>query len=139
MIIVIRISGQVNIPKKIEETLHRLRLRKKYTAIILKPTKENLKLLNKIRNYVAYGDIDKETLQELIKKRATLKDKSQKIDPEKIIQDLEKKKLSELDIKPFLRLHPPIGGIDSKKHSGIKKGVLGDNKNKINNLVRRML
>jgi hypothetical protein len=66
------------------------------------------------------------------------KDKK-KIDAEKIVAGLEKKTLSELGLKPFFRLHPPVKGIDSKIHFGRKKGVLGDNKDKINDLVRRML
>jgi large subunit ribosomal protein L30 len=44
-----------------------------------------------------------------------------------------------LNIKPFFRLHPPRGGIDSAKHFGIKKGVLGNNKESINKLIERML
>ena len=73
-----------------------------------------------------------------VKRIKEIKDK--KIDAKKIIQDLEKKNFNDLDIKPFFRLHSPRGGIDSKKHFGVtKKAVLGDNKGKINDLVRRML
>ncbi|KKL95423.1 hypothetical protein LCGC14_1854700, partial [marine sediment metagenome] len=42
-----------------------------------------------------------------------------------------------LNLKPFFRLHPPRKGIKSKLH--FPKGVLGDNKEKINDLVLRML
>ncbi len=138
MIIAIRISGIPNIPYYVEETMYRLRLRRKYSAVLIKLTEENLKLLKKLRNYVAYGDIDKETLIELIKKRGISNEKK-KIDAEKIVEQIDKKKLEDLGLKPFFRLHPPRKGIDAKKHFGVKKGVLGDNKNKINELVRRML
>ena len=51
------------------------------------------------------------------------------IDPgSKPIEGLNKKGLEELGLKPFFRLHPPRGGIESKKHFGVGKGVLGDNK-----------
>jgi large subunit ribosomal protein L30 len=140
MILVIRISGQVNLPEKVKETLSRLRLRKKYTAILLKPSTENQKLLKRIRNYIAYGDINPATLKELIKSRAVPQNKETEISPSQLIEDLEKKSLSQLKIKPFFRLHPPRGGIDAKKHFGVSpKAVLGDNKEKINDLVRRML
>jgi len=140
MILVIRISGMVNLNKETHEALYRLRLRRKYASVLLKPSTENLKLLRKLRNYIAYGDIDNETLSLLIQKRALPKLKSKKIEPEKIIAQLEKKDASHLDIKPFFRLHPPRGGIDAKKHFGVtKKAVLGDNKEGINALVRRML
>ena len=48
-----------------------------------------------------------------------------------------KKSYWALDLKPFFRLHPPRGGIKSKIH--FPKGVLGNNKEKINDLVERML
>ena len=140
MIAAIRISGMINIPKKVQETLFRLRLRRKYSLVLVKPTPENMKLLVKLRDYVAYGDIKPATLKELIEKRAQPVPKDKKINAEKIIEELEKKKLSELkDIKPFFRLHPPRKGIDSKKHFGVNRGVLGDNKTKINDLIKRML
>ena len=140
MIAVIRISGQVEISSKVKETLHRLHIRRKYSCTLLESNQVNTKLLNKIKNYVAYGPISEETLAELIKKRAKPKQKSQKIEYKKIIQELEKKPIIKLEIKPFFRLHPPIGGIDSKKHFGVsRKAVLGDNKEKINDLIARML
>lgn len=139
MIIAIRISGLVDMPRKLEETLYRIRLRKKYSAVLIHPKPEIIKLLKKIRNHIAYGDISKETLKLLIEKRAVPKDRSKKVNVEKTIEQIEKNSKN-LDIKPFFSLHPPRGGIDSKKHFGTsKKAVLGDNKDKINDLVRRML
>ncbi|MBS3088297.1 50S ribosomal protein L30 [Candidatus Pacearchaeota archaeon] len=139
MMLVIRISGQVDLNRDIEEALHRLRIRKKYSAVLIKPTPENLSLLQKLRNNVAFGTIDKETLEELIKKRAVPLDKKTKINAKAIVDGLDKKSLAELGVKPFFRLHPPRKGIESKKHFGVGKGVLGDNREKINDLVRRML
>ena len=140
MIIAIRISGMVNMTAKMQETLHRLRIRRKYSAVLLKPSKDNLKILKKARNHIAYGDIDKETLSLLIQKRALPKNKQKKLSTEKIIEEIDKKDSAAWEIKPFFRLHPPRGGIDAKNHFGTsRKAVLGDNKEKINELVRRML
>ena len=139
MILIIRIRGMVGVSSEVKETLYRLRLRKKYSAVVIKDSRENQKLLKGIRNFVAYGEVNKETLNELLEKRAKPIDSKSKIDSEKIIQDLEKKDLKDLKIKPFFSLHPPRGGIEAKKHFGQGKGVLGDNKEKINDLVRRML
>jgi len=138
MIIAIRISGLVEIPKGVNETLFRMRLRRKYSAVLLKESEENLKLLRRVRNFIAYGDIDDETLSLLITKRAKSLD-NKKIDSGAILEHLKNKGMLNLKIKPFFRLHPPRGGIDSKLHFPLKKGVLGDNKSKINDLVRRML
>jgi len=145
MILAIRISGLVEIPEKVNEALFRLKLRRKYSATLVLPTKESLALLKKLRNTIAYGVIDSKTLQQLIEKRVQLIDKKKKVNAESLANEIlnqEKKSnldLSALGIKPFFRLHPPRGGIETKVHFPIRKGVLGDNKEKINDLVRRML
>lgn len=136
MIIVIRISGLVEVDHTVNETLSRLRLRRKYTAILLQETAENLKLLQHIRNFVAYGQLDQTTLAELLTKRGNALN-HKKVDGAKLAPEAEKKTLDELGLKPFFCLHPPRGGIDSKLH--YPKGVLGDNKKDIAQLVRRML
>src|SRR3989344_6084592 len=130
MIVIIRISGMVDVQKRIEQALYRLRLRRKYSAVLLNPTQANTKLLKKIRNHVAYGDINTETLTELIKKLAKPINKDKKINAKEVIEKLDKRTLADLGIKPFFRLHPPRKGIESKKHFGVGKGVLGDNKEK---------
>lgn len=116
MICIIRIAGETGMERKIKETLSRLRLRKKYSCVVLeKPNEAQLGMIKIAGDFIAYGEIDDETY----------------------------KKLKEARGKPgkmFFRLHPPRKGIDSKKHFGeTKKGVLGNNKNKINELLLRML
>ena len=128
MILVIRISGMVKVPKSVSETLYRLRLRRKYSAILLEDDNQTRKLLHKVRSYVAYGKVDEKTLEKLISSRG-----------QKTKNPEGKRFLAKKGLKPFLRLHPPRGGIDSKKHFGVNKGVLGDNKDKIKELVERML
>ncbi|MBS3066382.1 uL30 family ribosomal protein [Candidatus Pacearchaeota archaeon] len=137
MIVVIRISGMVNINKPVEETLYRLRLRRKYSCVIVSETKETIGMLKKVRNFISYEKIDENTLKELINKRGQSEDKKEKINVEKVIKYLnENKTLDGSGIKPFFRLHPPRGGINTKQH--FPKGVLGENK-EINKLILRML
>lgn len=120
MICIIRIKGQVGLQKDIIETFNRLRLRRKYSCIVIeKPNEIHLGMIKKLRDFIAYGKINEEVYKELIKNRG-IKDKSGKL-------------------KPFFRLHPPRKGIESKKHFGVGKGVLGDNGEKINDLILRML
>lgn len=139
MILAIRISGLVGNRYTIEDALARLRLRRKYSAVLVKPTPENLKLLKQLRDFIAYGDIAPDTLKELIRLRGKPIDKSKKIDAERVVAELDKKSLFALGLKPFFRLHPPRGGVDTKVHFPVRKGVLGDNKDKINLLVKKML
>ena len=112
MICVIRIAGKVGLDERIKGTFRRLKLGKKYSCVVLEPTKENLGMINTVKNHVAFGEISDSTYKKLLEKRKT-------------------------KIKNFFRLHPPRGGIKSKIQ--FPKGVLGDNKDKINNLVERML
>ncbi len=138
MILVIRISGLVEIPSGVQEALFRMRLRRKYAAVLIHPTAENKHLLQYVRNFVAFGPISKELLTLLLEKRGVSMSKK-KVDAKAVIEHLDKKTLEELGLKPFFRLHPPRGGINSKLHYPLRDGVLGDNKEDINELLRRML
>ncbi len=141
MLCIIRIKGEVKVNAKIEETMGRLRLKKKYSCVVLQnPSKSNLGMIKKIYSFVAFGEIDEETYKKLIEIRGKLIDKSKKKNIEKIIKELkEGKSYEEVNLKPYFALHPPRGGIDSKKHFGVRKGVLGNHKGKINKLIERML
>lgn len=142
MIAIIRISGIPEMPIKAKTTLDRLRLRRKYACVLIHETPEELGMLRIVENFVAFGKIDKETLAELIKKRGrAIENKKIKIDAEHIAGELltskTRKKLGDFGLKPFFRLHPPRGGIDSKKH--YPRGILGNNKEDISKLIMRML
>jgi len=147
MIAIIRISGQVEIKKDVAETLNRLLIKRKYHCAVLQEKPELLGMVKKVNNFVAFGKIDKEMLAKLIEKRGKLiksidakskKENKGKIDASKIASEVtEGKKLEELGLKPFFRLHPPRGGIKSKLH--FPKGALGNHGEKINKLIERML
>jgi large subunit ribosomal protein L30 len=134
---VIRISGMVKVNKDIEDSLSRLRLRRKYSCVVINPGKDILGLIKKVKYYVAYGPISRETLIKLLKDRGKTID-GKKFDVEKAASDLiNGKKLRDMGLKPFFRLHPPRKGINSKLQ--YPKGVLGNNKKDINKLIERML
>tara|TARA_B100001971_G_C18240508_1_gene570502 strand:- start:683 stop:1180 length:498 start_codon:yes stop_codon:yes gene_type:complete len=140
--IIIRISGLVKVNRDIEEALDRLKLRRKYAAVLINSNDKNIKgMLDKVKFFVAYGEIDKPTLIKLLKSRAkSIKGEKVevKIDAEKVAEEIiSGKDLRDLGLKPFFRLHPPRKGIKSKIQ--YPKGVLGNNKKDINKLVERML
>jgi large subunit ribosomal protein L30 len=115
MIAIIRIKGQVKIRGNAAETLRRLGLKTKYSCIVLeKPNAVELGMIEKVKDFVAFGEINSETFKKLVEARG-------------------KKS------KTHFRLHPPRGGIESKKHFGVGKGVLGNHKGEINKLLERML
>ena len=117
MIAAVRIRGQVGLERGAKETLFRLRLRRKYACVLVdEKNKTLIGMLKDSRNFISYGEISEDTKKQLMEKRA--------------------KKDKEGNIKPFFRLHPPRGGINSKFH--YPKGVLGENK-KMDELILRML
>ncbi len=131
MIAIIRIKGQVKVRKDFAETLKRLGLKKKYSCIVLEnPKKEELGMVEKVRDFVAFGEIDKDTYNELIEKRGKKQGTKSTTSPAEASSNKGKK---------FFRLHPPRKGIESKKHFGVGKGVLGNNGKEINKLIMRML
>ena len=122
MIAIIRISGAVKLDHKIKETFERLGLKRKYSCVVFNELNEIEKgMLLKVKDHVAYGDLEEETFKKLLEVRGSKEDKTK-----------TKKKY-------LFRLHPPRKGIDSKKHFGVNKGVLGNNKEEINKLIERML
>ena len=138
MILVIRIAGEVSLRADVKETLYRMKLRKKYVAVLMKETPLNMKLLVRMTNFVAYGKITPAMLEQLIEKRGKSLTKKE-LDAGKVAKDIESKSAEELGMKGFFRLHPPRKGIDSKTHYGIRKGVLGEHTKGIDALVERML
>jgi large subunit ribosomal protein L30 len=135
----IRIIGMNKMDSKIEDTLQRLRLRKKYTLVFIKETPDMLGMLEKIKNFIAYGKVEEKTIAEVIKARGkVLGDTKAKVkDSEKIAKEMiAGKNLEELKIKPFFGMHPARGGIDTKHH--YPKGVIGKHED-ISKLIMKML
>ncbi len=137
----IRIKGMVKNRKIVDNTLHRLRLRRKYACVVLpKPTKEQDAMIANMKDFVAFGEIDDSLFKKLVEARGEMIDKSKKTDMKKAAEEiLSGKTYKEANIKPFFRLHPPRGGIDAKKHVGVYKGVLGNHKDQLGKLLERML
>lgn len=143
MIAAIRIRGLVGKTNQINNTFARLRLRKKHVCVLLPDKKETLGMLKKVKDYITWGEIDKDTLQALLEKRARMPgNKKATIDAD-LTENLiaGKAKLQDKKIKPFFRLHPPKGGFGAggiKKHVK-EKGALGYRGKGINAFIKRML
>lgn len=114
MMIVIRISGKVNLKEEIKNTLNRLRLRQKFSCILVDEKDEvKMGMIKKVRSYVAFGKIDDKLVKELKDKRGK-------------------------EGKEFFRLHPPRGGFKKSSRLPAPQGILGKHKD-IGKLLERML
>src|SRR3989344_3088403 len=113
MYAVIRIKGSVGVKKDIEYTLELLRLYRKNHCIILREDGNTKGMLQKVKDYVSWGEIDNDILQILLEKRAR-KVGDEKITAEEIKHTLigmqSGKNLQSLNIKPVFRLTPPSKG-----------------------------
>ena len=150
--LVLRITGQADVPHWATNTLKLLKLDKKYRATII-PAKDNtLGMLKKIQHYISWQEIDASTTKELLDKKGR-KEGYKKISSEdlaaigfKTIDELAssltegKSALSKLSpLKPWFAMAPPKHGFKrSTKRLYGQKGVLGHNK-ELNTLIRRMM
>ena len=150
--LVVRIKGQADCPYWATTTMTLLKLDKKYRATIL-PAKENtLGMLNKVKHYVSWIELDAALAKELIDKKAR-KSGYKKITADDLKElgfassdELAaalsdgKATLSKLKpLKPWFALAPPRYGFKrSTKRLYGQKGVLGQNKD-LGTLVRNMM
>jgi large subunit ribosomal protein L30 len=140
--LVIRMKGTINVPHWARTTLNLLHLDKRFRATII-PERDNTKgMLDKIKHYVSWQEIDTPTTKELLEKRAR-KGGYRKLTSDDILKlgfknadDLAKSlaegsvALSKLkSIKPWFALAPPKHGFkrSTKKMYG-EGGVLGSHK-----------
>ena len=150
--LVVRIKGQADVPHWATYTMNLLKLEKKYRATILPAKYNTLGMLNKIKHYISWFEIDTALAKELLEKKAR-KSGYKKINSDDLkelgfatIDDLAtalsegKAVLSKLKpLKPWFALAPPRHGFkrSTKKLYG-QKGVLGQN-NELGTLVRNMI
>jgi large subunit ribosomal protein L30 len=119
MYAVVRVRGSVKTKREINDTLDMLKLKSVNHCVVVPEKETYLGMLKKAKDYITWGKIDKKTLKKLIEKRGNDK------------KDVEKD-------KPVFRLNPPRGGFKSTRLP-YPKGDLGNRKEKINDLLERMI
>jgi len=149
----IRIRGKINIKPDIKKTLNLLNLTKVNHCVIIDENPSAKGMLQIVKDYVTWGEIDKKVLTQLIDKRGKIKG-DKKISQEYIktstsYDSIEKLSQAIIDkkfkyknipnIKPIFRLNPPKNGYEGIKRSYQKKGALGYRGDKINLLIEKMI
>lgn len=145
---IVLIRGLINVHPDIKKTLELLRIKQKHVCVVVDDNEINRGMLQKVKDYATYGSVDEAFFKEMLDKRVQMVGKSDvKIDSAKIAKEYfsGKVKLAEFEtkysIKPFFRLHPPIGGFERKgiKMPFAKGGVLGNRKDAMKDLIAKML
>ncbi len=152
MYAVIRVRGRAGVNADVVQTLKYLRLTRINHLVLLPKNKYVEGMLRKAKDYITWGEIDKDTLVELLQKKGRLVG-NRPLDMEYLQKNnfssfeeladaiLEKKVIySKLpDIKPIFRLNPPRGGYKNTKRSVKEDGDLGYRQKEINKLIKRMM
>jgi len=149
----IRLRGNVNLRHDIKKTLESLNLTRVNHAVVIPENQYYEGMLKKVKDFITWGKVNKETLLEMLSARGKLVGDRPLTDSH-VAENTEFEDLAGLcealvessfnykdipDIKPLFRLAPP-----KKGHGGIKKafsvgGALGYRDEKINELVARMI
>lgn len=151
---ILQVRGLIRVSNKVRDTLRMLNLSNKNHCAIVDNSPVFVGMIKKVKDYITWGEVDSEIIKLLLEKRGKLpgnqplsekyvKDKLN-LTYEQFVKELVdgKKKFKDIPgLKPYFRLHPPRGGYEK---GGIKTpfsmgGVLGYRKDKINELIRKMI
>ena len=152
MYAVVQVRGVVNTRRDIKDTLKMLRLHHINHCVLVTDTPENLGMIRKVKDYVAYGEVDAATIETLLRTRgrvigdSALTDEYVKsnsafgsiADFAKALASGESRLRDIPGLKPVLRLHPPRKGYKTTKRTFNQGGALGYYGQEINTLLYKM-
>ncbi|MEM0158601.1 MAG: 50S ribosomal protein L30 [Thermoplasmataceae archaeon] len=153
MLAVIRVRGSTGIRPQAQRTAELLRLHRINHLVLIEDNPVYRSMLQRVKDYVTWGEIDQDTLQLLLKHRARLKGRKplQEENLKEIAgyatfatlsKALMSGKVQYKDIKgivPVLRMHPPRGGYEYIRKSYQQGGTTGYRGEGINALIRKMI
>ncbi|VVB72170.1 50S ribosomal protein L30 [uncultured archaeon] len=150
MFAIVRLRGEVNVRPEIKATLGMLRIHSVNHCVIVKEDPHYRGMIQKVKDYVAWGKIDDDTLAMLLEKRGRLsgnrrltleflKEKT----PYRSFSEMASAinsgaaNLTDLGIKPIFRLHPARKGLRTTKKTAQQGGDLGFRQD-LADLIKRM-
>ena len=153
MLAVIRVRGRTGVRREISDTLKMLNLTRINHCVLIPETPSYKGMLQKVKDYVTWGEINKDTLEKLIRTRGRLYG-DEPITDKYVKEKMGFENISALadaivegkvlykdipNVKPIFRLHPPLKGWEKTKRHFTEGGALGYRGEKINELILRML
>jgi large subunit ribosomal protein L30 len=149
---IVQVRGVVNVRRDIKDTLKMLRLHHINHCVLVPDTPENLGMIRKVKDYVAYGEVDQATVATLLETRGRvtgdlpltdeyIKAHSTYSGITEFANALSSGNARLTDVpgvKPVLRLHPPRKGYKTIKRTFPQGGALGYYGNEINALLYKM-
>lgn len=136
MYAVIRVRGQVHANQKVRDTLAMLHLTHINNCTIVREDGSYRGMLQKVKDFVTWGEVNEETLEKLLSAKAGLEGDHL----QEAVSQIMSGKASLRDFtNPPLRLHPPVKGYEGVKRPYRLGGALGYRGKDINELIERML
>ncbi|MDE1874304.1 MAG: uL30 family ribosomal protein [Candidatus Micrarchaeota archaeon] len=135
LLAVIRVRGRVKVRQSIAETLDRLNLRRVNNLVLVNSGNASyMGMLKKCKDFVTFGEIDKETLGKLLSAKGV---KAEDSAASSLLSGSTSAK--ELKIEMPIRMHPPRSGYEGVKKPYQNGGSLGYRSEGINKLIAKML
>ena len=134
----ISVRGMIKVAQPIRDTMKMLKLPHQNYCVVMEDSVATRGMLNKVKDFVTWGELDQKVLGELIEKRG--EPYGQAADRKNLYhyRYLEK---NGKKYKKYFRLNPPRKGFGRKgvKQPFVRGGALGYRGDKINDLLKRML
>jgi len=152
MYAIVQVRGVVKTRREIKDTLSMLRLHHINHCVVVPDTPEYLGMIRKVKDFVAYGEVDADILGTVLSTRGRLVGNRPLTDEyvkanssfgtiaefagavargEASLRDLP-------GLKPVMRLHPPRKGYRTLKRTYQQGGALGYYGKEINSLLYKM-
>jgi len=127
--------------KDIKDTLAMLRLSRKMHCVLIKENDVMKGMLQKVRNWITWGEVDDDTLKLLIVKRGRKigEKKLTEQETEEVFKKVKENQKAPEEIKPVFRLTPPSKGFKESVKQHYPEGELGYRGKEINELLKRMI
>jgi len=150
MFAIVRLRGEVNVRPEIKATLGMLRIHRVNHCVVVNEDPHYRGMIQKVKDYVAWGKIDDETLTLLLEKRGRLSG-NRRLTEEFLKENTKystfkelaaalnsnSANLNDLGIKPIFRLHPARKGLRTTKKTAQQGGDLGFRQD-LTGLIKRM-
>lgn len=150
---VIRLRSDINANIEVKDTLVHLRLNRINHCVLVPEGDTYDGMLQKVKDYVTWGELKPEVLTNMMIKRGMLTGK-RKLDNKYVKENTKSESMIKYaesiiagkeiyadlkDVQPVFRLHPPLKGHRAIKKSFRAGGDLGYRGDDINNLILKML
>ncbi len=142
MFVVLRVRGTSKLDGDISDTLKILGLSRPHQCTFVPNTPSYVGMLKKAEGCLAWGEVKQVLLEKLIEARGRSTDtKAKKVDVTAVAKKILDGKLKGCGIEPVFKLSPPKKGFARKGvlHGFNQGGELGYQKEKINELIERMI